>query len=942
MIKRSIGIILWTNCAKKPADNHRAFVLWLRNFYSLTDQPFPSMHIVFGLALDQPHAPLSPRPLANTWYLGPQQCLRRLEANCGLAAPPNNIDNLRIEQYRQVLLAYLANADIYPFFHSSFTADQFAVAADLLARRDELLLAGWTFEGSADLPPRLAVLAGLEQVLHSTPGLRLAPGYADRFCRLLEVLPARHHGVASITLNDPPEVLPAYWHRLFDLLRTQGVPVTPSPTPEVSGQSDLHQLQHALNGTLHERSLPARCDGSLCILRAKRDTDLAAFMASVFRLNPGFRPTLLIPDQSRILDNALVQEGLPSLGIPSHSMARPSLQILKLAPVFLWEPLDPYQVMEFVSLSLKPLDADLARRIAQLMAQQPGTQSPEWQNMLGQFIKNLQERPAAEREDVMAQYRFWFERTRYDQAGVAPTVEAVRIYRRIRNWALEQLDQQAENSALAVLAELARQLVEFLESLPEDTLSRLELERIVRTVYESAPVQFIPHQEGAAPVIYQSHALTGEVPDLCWWNFVEYEPDYFFSRWYQPELSWLADQSLQVETPRQANQRLVILRKQAILHTQERLWLMIPEVAEGQEVTPHPLLGDLEALFSNLEELTYAIDAPETAQQLQRFLIPPTRQQLPPQPLPNPQPFLSLSNRTDVAQREYETLTSLETLLYYPYQWFLRHRAQLRKSAILSIVNEQTLLGNLAHRIFEYLLQEADVLTWDRRQVENWIRDHALDLLQREGAVLLLYGKEPTRVQFLRQITFSAWNLIELLQRNGWTVEQTEKPLEGTFSGRPMKGRADLVLCRGQERAILDLKWRGANRRRTHIRNEEDLQLILYAHLLSPDQQWAHTAYYILSTGELIARTNDAFPQLEPVVPDADFVAVNQNILSRMQATYHWRRKQLEAGQIEVRCTQTLPQLEEAYLNDDLLEVLEMRTGDAPFDDYRTLIGLIT
>lgn len=900
------------------------------------------MHIVFGLALDQSRAPLSPHPSANTWYLGPQQLLRRLETNCGLAAPPTPIDNLRIEQYRQVLLAYLADADVPPFFQASFQADQFATAADLLSRRDELLLAGWNFDYSADLPPRLAVMAGLELVLQSTADVHLSPGYADRFCRLLEILPHRHHAVASITLIDPAKVLPAYWQRLFQLLQEQGVELLHTEQPAIFGDGDLQQAQRALTGQLTQRPVSARSDGSLTIIRAKRDTDLAAFMAGVFRRNPDFTPTLLIPDQSRILDNALVQEGLPSLGIPSHSMARPSLQILKLAPVFLWEPLNPYQVMQFVSLSLKPLDEDLARRIAQLIAQQPGINSPEWQSMLGQFSNDLQQRPAGDREDIMAQYRFWFERERFDQAGEAPTLEAIRIYRRIRNWALEQLDQQAENSALMVLAELARQLVEFLESLPEDTLTRLELERIVRTVYESAPVQFIPRQETAMPVIHQSHALTDTIPELCWWNFVEYEPDYFFSRWSQPELSWLATRSISLETPRQANQRLVLLRKQAILYTRQRLILLVPEIAEGQDVIPHPLMGDLEALFTNLEDITFSIDHADALSRLSRFLDLPRQEELSPRPLPRPKAFLSFPQHSGIGHREYETLTSLESLFYYPYQWFLRHRAQLRKSPILSIVKEQTLLGNLAHRIFEYLLQEEEVLKWDHRQVEQWIQKEAPNLFQREGSVLLLYGKEPVKVQFLRQITFSAWNLIELLQRNGWAIEQTEKPLEGSFAGKPVRGRADLVLNRRNEQAVLDLKWRGASRRRSAIRNEEDLQLILYAHLLSPDQRWAHTAYYILSTGELIARTNEAFPQLEPVVPDADSVAVNQTILAKMQATYQWRMDQLNAGKIEVRCAQTLTDLEHTYAEDNLFDLLEMRTDDAPFDDYRTLIGLIT
>jgi hypothetical protein len=59
-----------------------------------------------------------------------------------------------------------------------------------------------------------------------------------------------------------------------------------------------------------------------------------------------------------------------------------------------------------------------------------------------------------------------------------------------------------------------------------------------------------------------------------------------------------------------------------------------------------------------------------------------------------------------------------------------------------------------------------------------------------------------------------------------------------------------------------------------------------------------------------------------------------------MEATYRWRLQQVRSGRIEVRCTQTLEELEE-YYGSELLEVLEMKTEDAYFDDYRTLINLI-
>ena len=48
----------------------------------------------------------------------------------------------------------------------------------------------------------------------------------------------------------------------------------------------------------------------------------------------------------------------------------------------------------------------------------------------------------------------------------------------------------------------------------------------------------------------------------------------------------------------------------------------------------------------------------------------------------------------------------------------------------------------------------------------------------------------------------------------------------------------------------------------------------------------------------------------------------------------------VRAGKIEIRCEQTAEALDE-YYGAELMELLEMRTGNAYFDDYGTLINLV-
>ena len=97
--------------------------------------------------------------------------------------------------------------------------------------------------------------------------------------------------------------------------------------------------------------------------------------------------------------------------------------------------------------------------------------------------------------------------------------------------------------------------------------------------------------------------------------------------------------------------------------------------------------------------------------------------------------------------------------------------------------------------------------------------------------------------------------------------------------------------------------------------------------------------------GKMLARNNRAFQSVIPIAPESDPDEIYDRIWRRMETTYRWRRRQLDEGQIEIRCAHTLPDLDEAYADlppeFDWMDLLEMKTEDSRFDDYRTLINLV-
>lgn len=893
------------------------------------------MHLHIGLDFDTPLY-ITPEPSrVGHLYLGPKKLLHWLESQLGLSGYPENTNYLRIELYRQALMQWIETAPEKPFYNASFEADRFATAEGLLTWRDELLQAGWDFAGGEDCPDRLATLASIEPVFRQkidNPELGVsAIGFADRGAQVLRWLAQRDLPVDKIVLYEPESLLPVFLRRTLAVFRLKKIPVETSIIgASADADTDLGWLQRCLTGRVNGKK-EATGDISLLVLKARRDSDAAVFLAQWLAQNPDWHPVFLIPEMNRTLEQALLLEGFPALGVLSASLARPSLQVLKLAPVFLWEPVDVFKIMEFVTLPVKPLDDGLALEIARVLAQKPGLFSDTWFAAVFGYLEKEGVSHA-----VREQYEFWFNRRRYRADSAAPKRDALELYDYLHHWA-RKVYEESKNTTLLVLAEQARRIRDLLEALPESRLSFLELERIVRTIYEPAPVQLTQAETGRFDYVHQPGALAAPADMVLWWNCLFDAGIPPADHWRQEERNWLDTRSVWPDGPLLEGQRRQLLQLRPVLQARKRLILVVPEQADGADALPSLLLSDLEAAFDTLHKFTFSLDD-ETSRKglLQMGSIPQTAL-LDNRIIARPRPQLLIRQPERLIDNEYETPTNLENLFYYPHRWFFRQKLRLFPASLLSVTRDQTLLGSLAHRFFELLLEE-NPLEWDKNRVRDWIDAKAPALLEREGATLLLYGREPERNQFLNRVKNAAWSLITQLRNNGWLIAATELPLEGEFSGLPVRGKADLVLRRDpDEWAIVDLKWSGARRRKEMIQNGEDLQLILYAKLLPPPEHWAHTAYFILEDGKMIARNKTAFRDAVTAGGDEDHAAACAQIFARMERTFAWRLTQLQRGVLEMRTARTAPELDALYA-EELFDLLEMKSDDARWDDYRTLV----
>ncbi|MFK8163239.1 MAG: PD-(D/E)XK nuclease family protein [Lewinella sp.] len=964
------------------------------------------MTILLGLTLSDPKTlPSLPANTSGMAAMSPTGLLRYLEGFYALGAPTINREALRTEQYRQLINAHQAASDDIPFYQASFKADQGATAAELLSRRDELLAAGYPLSEppARETPQRITTLHELEALLHDDRyDFQLLPGTTDRLILLLAALSEKRHPGLTILVNEPRHLLPPGFRRLLLALEEGGDQVAQLPEPEAPlATNDLGRWQQKLSGramptttqpslfdTIPSGSAPMELvgDGSLILLKAERETHLAAYVARLLRDNKAWRPGMLLSLRTQTLDNALVAEGLPSLGIPSASLARPSLQVLKLITTFLWKPIEVERVMEFVSLVTKPLHWRLGQRIAEFLADTPGLFGPRWYGMLNGYFTEMEvERGWSKTrlDATRAQYDSWFDRRRYPRDQKVPKFDLRDLLNSLREWALEAYSdskkkdkQQAvaqENTGLLVLAAQAQRAMELLDAQPETELSYLDVERLIRTVYEPAPTQFQHKEDGAPDTVFAAASVLklpdGEAPErIIWWDFIEHEPDYFFSRYYPEELAWLKEKRIQLNGPDQQNELSTWRQLRPVLHARKQLILCLPERVDGSVVEAHPLLGDLEAAFADgaLDHITVAIDAAGESPEVLAGYQTPGFAPVPVRPLAGPVAQLHIDRPEAIRERDPETPTALEDLLYYPYKWVFRHQLKLKGRPILSVAGENRLRGNLSHLFIEQLLNKIreDNRAYTRGDVRKWVDDNWLRLLRNEGAILLEYGQEPERVQFVRTMQYAAWSLVHYIQANGWEILGSEEVLAGELErmgGQPVKGRADLVLKRDRnglgEVAIVDLKWRGKTVFKNLLRNAKDVQLCLYAEFIQQHMKMdqdgkfsrkegapphrVHTAYYVLRDALMVARNELAFANIETVASSEEAEAIQVETLKKVRATANWRWEQFREGVVEVRCQETLGDLEDLYLDLNHDDLLEMEEGDARFDDYRSLIGLV-
>jgi len=555
------------------------------------------MQIVFDMAYDQSVAPdgvTAGTASIGQIFVGPNGLLNLLETQLGLCGKDIH-QAIRIQQYMECM-EQLHGQNTGAFFAGSFAADPWSSAKQMLAWRDELVLAGWDGKVSPEFTPRLGALVAIEKALPKS----LRSGMGDRLGVVLQELGnSPPLSISSIGVIDQTNVLPALLQQLMHALIECKVTVNEVQPQIIQSDGNLGTVKQAMLAGAARKSVKS-ADGSLILLKAEEEWSAANAVASWLKADETVNGNvLLIQGQgSDVLDAALQRVGLPVQGINRRSPWRAALQVLPLALANVWKPLNVHALLEFLSLPVSPVPNFAARLLREAIQREPGIGGERWHKAEGKIIKSwrarlikdgLGEEEADTNSEVfIKEINAHLTGLRFDPNKGMPPEALLKVCA----WVKQGLkSSKLEKSLAQALAQVDRmtELAEY----HHQPIARAQIERMLDSVIAEGGQNPDAFAEASPWLrVTDPGGIAGEVETIIWWDFTD-PGQSGITFWGDEERSQLAGIGVHLEYPSDIRQRQARQGRNALRYAGKRLILVAPIRLNGADVQPHPLWDEI-------------------------------------------------------------------------------------------------------------------------------------------------------------------------------------------------------------------------------------------------------------------------------------------------------------------------------------------------------------
>lgn len=812
--------------------------------------------------------PLGDEGSLNKFRGGPETLLRWLEMQLGLPEPSVHVAD-RITEFAAIL-DHVQDA----VFSASMTADRWATAAELLSRRDELMLSGWDETDSELLPATVRDLAG------AASGVKLK--FAGEATRLIHVLNALNTGQTlpphRCVLYEDLSNWPAAWQAVLSRLN-DSQPAHQLPAAAVG--CSLRIAQEIVRG---ESSSQLTVDSSFRNVHTRSQSAAVEFVAATLAACPDKLPITVIccedDNLAMQLDACLNRIGLPTSGASGRSRAHPALQVLPLSLALCWAPVDPQALLDFLTLPLSPLPRRAASALAHALTKEPGLGSSEWKTTIDELCSPENAPDGKLREQLES----WCCSTPENTGSEIPAMVVRERCGMVAKWATgralliskDEKPDPEQVSALHTASWQATMLGE-LALLQGESLTQPQLVRLLDEALANGVETALCIEANGGPVRVRSLAeVDGPCNRLIWLGLGT--ADTVGCRWSTSQRRQLQAAGISVDDGsnvlsalRSAEARglgfvqhalLAVHLPQDELKRLHPLWLAIHGRLPKADQQQAPVLEELICGGETRTLDPFVFDVCDVDVQV-------------------PQPQRPLWDIPADLMRDRETVsaTELNDRLACPLKWTFNYLARIRSSQIATLPDDFRLKGTFCHSILERVFGSGGTLP----SVDNAVTAVTTafdDRLPLDAAPLAQPGKLVECQTLRSQMQNATRVLISTLAAGQYRIAGIETTLSGTAFGKTLKGSIDCVAERDDgEEAVIDFKYGGRSKYHDLIEEGKAVQLATYAYGRHKERgKFPAVAYLVLSDGLIFTPSGSSVHGVGPqsVIDAADIQDVWQ------------------------------------------------------------------
>ena len=282
----------------------------------------------------------------------------------------------------------------------------------------------------------------------------------------------------------------------------------------------------------------------------------------------------------------------------------------------------------------------------------------------------------------------------------------------------------------------------------------------------------------------------------------------------------------------------------------------------------------------------------------------------------------------------YCSVTSLDKLIFHPFEYLMESVLTIKPEAALSKVN--IVKGNVAHGVIEALFAPRNgKTTATAAEIEARINKEYGGVFNRlvegEGAVLKLKEKRFECGVFRERLRSCLDSLVAILEVNGLAVVECEHSLPPSDG---MGGRLDMVLeDGGHNPVVVDFKWSSSKDKYSDLlKKNRAVQLEAYRYLLQKEKKMEvkRVGYYIMPEARLYSKEDFIGDRCTKVTP-VSYASIIQQLLNSIK----YRLDQLRSGTVEMQGTFKDLQYVKDTVTKDLLPLeKDDKTGEQVKDAY--------